>query len=87
MKILVINGPNLNLLGKRELEVYGKGSLADIERTCRQSGKKLGLKIDFRQTNQEGVLLDWIHEAAASAKGIGASATLVISMLGWAAAR
>lgn len=68
--VFVLNGPNLNLLGKREPALYGTGTLADIEKACGELGKKLGLKVDFRQTNIEGVLVDWIQEAADAAQGI-----------------
>ena len=68
--VFVLNGPNLNLLGTREPGVYGKGSLADIESACRDAGRRFALKIDFRQTNQEGILVDWIQEAASAARGI-----------------
>jgi len=68
--VFVLNGPNLNLLGARQPEVYGRDTLADIATACRDAGKRLGLKVDFRQTNQEGVLVDWIQEAAGAAKGI-----------------
>ena len=68
--IFVLNGPNLNLLGKREPALYGTGTLADIEKACVARGKELGQKVDFRQTNVEGVLVDWIQEAADAAKGI-----------------
>ena len=68
--VFVLNGPNLNMLGTREPGIYGGKSLADIERDCKATGKKLGLSVDFRQTNQEGVLVDWIQEAARSARGI-----------------
>ena len=68
--VFVLNGPNLNLLGKREPGLYGKGTLADIEMACAQSAAALGLKVDFRQTNIEGVLVDWIQEAGEKAKGI-----------------
>lgn len=68
--VFVLNGPNLNLLGAREPGVYGTNTLADIGTACRAAGKRLGLKVDFRQTNQEGVLVDWIQEAAGAAKGI-----------------
>lgn len=62
--LLVLNGPNLNLLGTREPAVYGAGTLADIEAACRARAAERGLTlIDFRQTNHEGVLVDWIHEA------------------------
>ncbi|HXQ68031.1 MAG TPA: type II 3-dehydroquinate dehydratase [Alphaproteobacteria bacterium] len=69
-KVLVLNGPNLNLLGQREPEIYGRETLADIERAARARADALGLALDFRQSNHEGVLLDWIHEARASAAGI-----------------
>jgi 3-dehydroquinate dehydratase-2 len=68
--ILVLNGPNLNMLGKREPGVYGKATLADIERDCIAAGKRLGLAIDFRQDNREGILVDWIQEAMGKARGI-----------------
>jgi 3-dehydroquinate dehydratase-2 len=69
-RIFVLNGPNLNVLGKREPAIYGGSSLAEIEHDCKAAGKKLGLLVDFRQTNQEGTLVDWIQEAAEKAKGI-----------------
>jgi 3-dehydroquinate dehydratase II len=62
-KILVLNGPNLNLLGTREPAVYGSETLADVERMCREEGEKLGIAVDCRQSNHEGQLIDWIHEA------------------------
>ncbi|MGE5089497.1 MAG: type II 3-dehydroquinate dehydratase [Candidatus Levyibacteriota bacterium] len=62
-KILILNGPNLNLLGTREPAVYGKDTLADVERLCRDEGTKLGVAVDCRQSNHEGQLIDWIHEA------------------------
>jgi 3-dehydroquinate dehydratase-2 len=68
--VFVLNGPNLNLLGTREPEVYGSTSLADIELDCVAAGKRLGLSVDFRQTNHEGVLVDWIQEAMKAARGI-----------------
>ena len=61
--VFVLNGPNLNALGKREPGIYGGQTLADIEALCRAEGEKLGLAIDFRQSNHEGDLVDWIHEA------------------------
>ena len=61
--ILVLNGPNLNLLGTREPAVYGVEMLADVERLCREEGQKLGFAVDCRQSNHEGQLIDWIHEA------------------------
>jgi len=68
--VLVLNGPNLNMLGSREPGIYGDISLADIESDCRAAGAELGLSVDFRQTNHEGVLVDWIQEAVEAAKGI-----------------
>ena len=63
MKILFLNGPNLNLLGQREPEVYGRETLADIEAAVRKRAKQLKAKIDFRQSNVEGELVDWIQQA------------------------
>ena len=60
---LVLNGPNLNLLGTREPAVYGSATLADVEQLCEKACAAHGLKLDFRQSNHEGVLVDWIHEA------------------------
>jgi 3-dehydroquinate dehydratase-2 len=68
--IFILNGPNLNLLGKREPAVYGTGTLADIEQLCAARAKELGLKTDFRQDNREGILVDWIQEAGEKADGI-----------------
>ncbi len=62
-KILVLNGPNLNLLGTREPSQYGYDTLADVERMCKETGERLGIEIEFRQSNHEGILLDWIQEA------------------------
>jgi 3-dehydroquinate dehydratase-2 len=69
-KILVLNGPNLNMLGVREPEIYGSDTLADLKRMVEEKGRKLGLAIDFRQTNHEGELVGWIQEARSMAAGI-----------------
>jgi 3-dehydroquinate dehydratase II len=63
MKILFLNGPNLNLLGQREPEVYGHATLADIEARVRERAAQLKVEIDFRQSNLEGELVDWIQQA------------------------
>ena len=62
-KILVLNGPNLNLLGQREPAQYGYDTLADVERLCHDAGATLGVEVECRQSNHEGALIDWIHEA------------------------
>ena len=69
--VYVLNGPNLNLLGTREPDIYGSDTLADIEIALHDQAKTLGLTIDFRQTNHEGQLVDWLHEAnSESAKAV-----------------
>lgn len=68
--IFVLNGPNLNALGKREPGIYGGKTLKDIESDCRTTGQELGFDIDFRQSNHEGVLVDWLHEADDRAIGV-----------------
>ncbi len=65
-KVLVLNGPNLNLLGTREPEIYGYDTLTDIVARLTTQGADLGLEVECRQTNHEGVLVDWLHEAKAS---------------------
>jgi len=68
--ILIINGPNLNLLGVREPEVYGSDTLGDIEMACAERAESLGLGIDFRQSNAEGEMVTWIQEARTVHDGI-----------------
>lgn len=68
--ILIVNGPNLNLLGTRQPEVYGHETLADVEASVRSHAASLGLDVDFRQSNHEGVLVDWIQDARHGAAGI-----------------
>lgn len=61
--LMILNGPNLNLLGTREPEIYGHETLSDIEALCAKTAREHDLSIDFRQSNHEGVLIDWIQEA------------------------
>jgi 3-dehydroquinate dehydratase II len=63
MKVLILNGPNLNLLGKREPDIYGKATLADIEAKVRKHAAKLKVEVEFRQSNIEGELVNWIQAA------------------------
>jgi 3-dehydroquinate dehydratase-2 len=65
-KILVLNGPNLNLLGTREPALYGSATLADVESLCRDTAARLNVAVDCRQSNHEGQLVDWVHEAGAA---------------------
>ena len=68
--VFVLNGANLNLLGRREPHIYGSTTLADVEAMCRERAGQLGMGLEFRQSNSEGVLVDWIHEALDAASGI-----------------
>lgn len=72
--VFVLNGPNLNLLGLREPAIYGAATLKDVEARCRAHAAGLGLDIDFRQSNIEGELVSWIHEARDKACGIAINA-------------
>ncbi len=68
--VLILNGPNLNLLGTREPDIYGAATLGDIESSCRALGSELDLEVDFRQSNHEGELVTWIQEAKGRIDGI-----------------
>jgi 3-dehydroquinate dehydratase II len=68
--VYVLNGPNLNLLGQREPEIYGSETLADVATDCRRLGAELGLEIRFHQSNAEHQIIDWIHAARTEAAGI-----------------
>ncbi|HEX4791443.1 MAG TPA: type II 3-dehydroquinate dehydratase [Actinospica sp.] len=70
LPLLVLNGPNLNLLGTREPEIYGPETLADVEALCAKAAAEHGRAVDFRQSNHEGVLVDWIQEARTGHAGI-----------------
>lgn len=76
--VLVLNGPNLNLLGQREPAVYGKGTLADVQALCQSACLHAGFTLDFRQSNHEGVLIDAIH-AAGQAQAEGTLAGMVLN--------
>lgn len=68
--VYILNGPNLNLLGKRQPHIYGHETLADVERDCRALATELGVEIRFHQSNREYEIIDWIHEARETAVGI-----------------
>ena len=68
--VYILNGPNLNLLGVREPEIYGTASLVDIEKLCQEFGNSLGLGVEFRQSNNEGTLVDWVQEAGEKTAGL-----------------
>lgn len=76
--VYVLNGPNLNLLGTREPELYGEATLQDVESLCRSTAAQYGLEIEFRQTNHEGELVAWIQEA-----GINQAGGIVINPAGY----
>ena len=68
--VSILNGPNLNLLGKRQPAIYGRETLADVEEACRHVATELGLELQFHQSNREYEIIDWIHEARETAAGI-----------------
>ncbi len=68
--IYILNGPNLNLLGKRQPEIYGRDTLDDVARLCAEAGQPFGFEIEQKQSNYEGQIVDWIHEARERAAGI-----------------
>jgi 3-dehydroquinate dehydratase-2 len=68
--VYILNGPNLNLLGLREPEIYGRETLADVEAMCQERAAALGLDLRFRQSNAEHQIIDWLHEARLDAAGI-----------------
>ncbi|EKV32079.1 3-dehydroquinate dehydratase II [Caenispirillum salinarum AK4] len=69
--VLILNGPNLNLLGTRQPEIYGRETLDDIRALCTDHAARLGFDVDFRQTNHEGTLVDWVQEARAAGSCAG----------------
>ena len=77
MKILVLNGPNLNRLGKRQPEIYGHATLEDVERQLQARAAELDVEVELRQTNHEGEMLEWVHEAAE------AGLPIIINPGGW----
>ena len=70
LPLLILNGPNLNLLGTREPEIYGRDTLADVEALCAKTAAEYGRTADFRQSNHEGVLIDWIQQARTDHAGL-----------------
>ena len=68
--VLVLNGPNLNLLGTREPHIYGSNTLKEVEAMCARKAKEVGLTVECRQSNHEGQLVEWIHEAIGGFDGI-----------------
>lgn len=74
MKILFLNGPNLNLLGTRQPEIYGRDTLATIETAVQERAKVLGVSVEFRQTNHEGQLVEWIQQARGTVEAIALNA-------------
>lgn len=68
--ILILNGPNLNMLGQREPEIYGRETLADVAAACAAEGARLGMAVDFRQSNHEGELVTWVQDARTTTNGL-----------------
>ena len=77
LKIVVLNGPNLNRLGKRQPEVYGRVGLVDVEKQVKARAAELGAEVDFKQTNHEGEMIEWVHQAADD------GAAVIINPGGW----
>lgn len=77
MKVLVLNGPNLNLLGTREPEFYGSATYADLVALCERTAAEMGVEVEVRQTNHEGQMIDWVQEAAT------AGTAVVLNGAGW----
>lgn len=69
-RVAVLNGPNMNMLGLRQPQIYGRATLDDLEAICAETAEQLGLAIDFRQTNSEGELISWVQECRAQVAGI-----------------
>ena len=68
--VLILNGPNLNLLGRREPDIYGRATLANVEAMCRAEAARLGLEVETRQSNSEGELVTWVHEVPGRFAGL-----------------
>ncbi len=68
LKVVILNGPNLNLLGQRQPDIYGSATLADVEALCRETGARLGVAVECQQSNHEGVLIDALHAAGRGVK-------------------
>ena len=83
--VYVLNGPNLNLLGTREPKTYGRATLSDVQKLCREAAKRHKLEVEFRQSNHEGEIVDQIHEAGA--KAAAATRPVVVMRVGRLAAR
>ena len=83
--LYVLNGPNMNLLGTREPEKYGRATLADVEKLCRSTAKRFGLDVVFRQSNVEGELVNWIQEAQAKKAAGRQRLSAIKDVIDWAA--